>query len=161
MFFLKKIWMYNVPVPFFLKAILRVRWLSGKEPACQCRRCEFDPWVGKILWKRKQQPTPIFLLGKSHGQRSLVGYSPWGHKEVDMTEWLALIHLSSIELSLSLIKNQLSVFVCIYIYTLYSVLWSVCSFTDATLSWWWYLYIKPQSHMVYILQLSSTLKLFC
>ena len=40
----------------------------------------------KILWKRKWQPTPVFLLGESHGQRSLVGYSPWGHKESDMTE---------------------------------------------------------------------------
>ena len=50
------------------------------------RRPGFDPWVGKIPWKRKQQPIPIFLPGESHGQRSLVGYSPWGHKESDMTE---------------------------------------------------------------------------
>ena len=42
----------------------------------------FDPWVGKILWSRKWQPTPVFLPGKSHEQRSLVGYSPWGHKRV-------------------------------------------------------------------------------
>ena len=39
-----------------------------------------------IPWKRKRQPAPVFLLGKSHGQRSLVGYSPWDHKESDMTE---------------------------------------------------------------------------
>ena len=60
------------------------RGASGKEPACQCRRCRrhgFDPWVRKIPWRRKQQPTPVFLPGKSHGQRSLVGYSSWGHKE--------------------------------------------------------------------------------
>ena len=56
--------------------------LSGKEPACQCRRCRFNPWVRKISWKRKWQPTLVFLLGKSHGQRSLEGYSPWGHKTV-------------------------------------------------------------------------------
>ena len=65
------------------------RWLSGKEPACQCRRCRrcvFDPWVGKISWRRKWQPTPVFLSGKSHGQRSLAGYSPWGHKEPDTIE---------------------------------------------------------------------------
>ena len=43
------------------------RWLSGKESSCQCRRCRFDPWVGKIPWRRKQQPTPVFLPGKSHG----------------------------------------------------------------------------------------------
>ena len=41
-----------------------------------------DPWVGKILWRRKWQPTPVFLPGKSHGQRILAGYSPWGHKRV-------------------------------------------------------------------------------
>ena len=58
------------------------RWLSGRESACQCRRCRFNPWVGKIPWRRKWQPTPIFLSRKSHGQRSLVGYSPWGYKRV-------------------------------------------------------------------------------
>ena len=62
-------------------------WLIGKESTCQCRRCEFDLWVGKISWRRKWQPTPVFLSGKSHGQRSLVGYSPWGHQESDTTEW--------------------------------------------------------------------------
>ena len=46
----------------------------------------FDPWVGKILWKRKWQPPPVLLPGKSHEWRSLVGYSPWGRKESDMTE---------------------------------------------------------------------------
>ena len=52
------------------------------------RRPAFDPWVGKIPWRRKWQPTPVFLPGESHGQRSLVGYSPQGHKESDMTERL-------------------------------------------------------------------------
>ena len=47
---------------------------------------EFDPWVGKILWSRKWQPTPAFLPGESHGQRSLVSYSPWGCKDSDKTE---------------------------------------------------------------------------
>jgi len=59
-------------------------WLSGKEYAYKCRRLGFDPWVGKILRGRKWQPTPVFLPWKSRGQRSLVGYSPWGHKESDM-----------------------------------------------------------------------------
>ena len=53
------------------------RWLSGKE-SCQCRKCSFDLWIGKIPWRRKWQPTLVFLSGKSHGQRSLVGCSPWG-----------------------------------------------------------------------------------
>ena len=53
------------------------RWLSGKESTCQCRRhrrCGFKPWVRKIPWRRKWQPTPVVLPGKSHGQRSLVGH---------------------------------------------------------------------------------------
>ena len=57
---------------------------DGKGPACTCRRCRFDPWVGKIPWRRKWQPTPVFLPGESHGQRSMMGYSPWGHKEAEM-----------------------------------------------------------------------------
>ena len=60
--------------------------LSGKEPTCQCKRCGFDLWVGKIPWRRKWQYTPVFLPGKSHGQRSLEDYSPWGHKELDTSE---------------------------------------------------------------------------
>ena len=46
----------------------------------------FDPWVGKIIWRREWQPTPVFLPGKFHRQRSLVGYNPWGLKESDTTE---------------------------------------------------------------------------
>ena len=61
------------------------RCLSGKESACQCRRRAFNPWV-KIPWERKWQPTLVFLAGKSHKQRSLVGYSPWSQKELDMIE---------------------------------------------------------------------------
>ena len=55
---------------------------SGKESACQCRRHGFDPWVGKIPWRRKWQPTPVFLPGKSPGQRNVVSYSPWACKRV-------------------------------------------------------------------------------
>ena len=58
----------------------------GKEPTCQCRRREFDLWVRKIPWRRKQQPTPVFLPGRFQGQRSLASYSPWGHRESDTTE---------------------------------------------------------------------------
>ena len=61
----------------------------------------FDPWVGKIPWRRKWQPTPVLLPGESHGQRSLVSYSPWGRKESDTTslslfcyiaQWFSLTH---------------------------------------------------------------------
>ena len=50
------------------------------------RRHEFNPWVAKIPWRKKWQPTPVFLPGESHGQRSLVGYSPRARKESDVTE---------------------------------------------------------------------------
>ena len=62
---------------------------SDKESACHCRICRrrrFNPWVRKIPWRRAWQPTPVFLPGESHGQRSLGGYSPWCHKESDMTK---------------------------------------------------------------------------
>ena len=62
---------------------------SSEDPSCQCRthkRHWFYPWVRKIPWRRAWQPTPVFLPGESHGQRSLVGYSPWGRKELNRTE---------------------------------------------------------------------------
>ena len=65
------------------------RWYSGKESDCQYRRSKrrsFDFWVGKILWSRKLQPTPVFFPGKFHGQKSLVGHSSWGHKE-SIRDW--------------------------------------------------------------------------
>ena len=63
-------------------------WLTGKEASCQCRRHRrrrFDPWVRKIPWSRKWQSTPVFLPGKFHGQRSLVGYTVHAVTERDTT----------------------------------------------------------------------------
>ena len=68
---------------------------SGKEFALQCRTRKkrwFNPWAGKIHWSRKWQPVPVFLLEKFHIQRSLVGYSPWGCKESDMTKQLSILY---------------------------------------------------------------------
>ena len=68
---------------------------SSKEPTCQCRRLKrqgFDPWVGKISWRWAQQPTPVFLSGESRGKRSLMGYSPQGHKESNTTEVTVRTH---------------------------------------------------------------------
>ena len=59
---------------------------DGKESACHAGRPGFDFWVGNIPWRREWQPTPVFLTGKSHGQRSLAGHSPWNPKELDTTE---------------------------------------------------------------------------
>ena len=63
-------------------------WLRRQRICLQRRRPGFNPWVGKIPWSRKWQPIPVSLPGESHGQRSLVGYSLWGHKESDTTEQL-------------------------------------------------------------------------
>ena len=68
------------------------RWQSTKESACQCRRlrkCRFDPWVGKIPLSRKWWSSTVFLPEKCHGQRRLVDYSPWGHKESDTIKQLS------------------------------------------------------------------------
>ena len=64
------------------------RWHSDKESSFQCRRCGFDPWIRKIPWRRKRQPTPVLLPGESQWWRSLVGYSPWGRNESNTTEQL-------------------------------------------------------------------------
>ena len=74
---------------FGLHLAQRVKRLSAMQ-----ERPGFDLWVGKIPWRRKWQPTPVLLPGKSHGRRSLVGYSPWGRKESDTTEWLHLHSLA-------------------------------------------------------------------
>ena len=68
---------------------------SGKEPTCQCRRPRrhgSSSWVGTIPLRRAWQPTPVFLPGESHEQRSLAGGSPWGHTESDTTE--AMTHVA-------------------------------------------------------------------
>ena len=73
-------WFYLPPIPLNIGTLWHNRfpwWLSGKESACQCRKHKFNPSVGKNPWRRKWQPTPVFLPGKSHRQRSLVGNSPW------------------------------------------------------------------------------------
>ena len=73
------------------------QWFSGKESTCQWRKPGFDLWVGKILWKRQWLPTLVFLPGKSHGQRSLMDYSPCGWKSrtwlSDWTHTMLLRHL--------------------------------------------------------------------
>ena len=67
---------------------------DSKNVCLQCGRPGFDSWVGKIPWRRKWQSTPALLPGKSHGWRSLIGYGPWGHKELDTTERLHFHFLS-------------------------------------------------------------------
>ena len=69
----------------------------------------FDSWVRKIPWRRKWQSTPVLLPGKSHGQKSLVGYSPWGRKELDTTEhtfFLLSGLYSSVQISHSVMSDS-------------------------------------------------------
>ena len=80
----------STQAPFLLP-----RWLGGKESACQCRKCRFDSWSGKILCRRKWQPTSVFLPGNFHGQRSLAGYSPWGRRVGH--DWSDLAHICAIK----------------------------------------------------------------
>ena len=65
---------------------------DSKESAYSTGGPRFDPWVVKIPWRREWLPTPLFLPGEFHRQRSLAGYSPWGHKELDTTEQRTLSH---------------------------------------------------------------------
>ena len=80
---LKRSLMPQGEFPWWLKwLIIHLKW----------RRPRFNPWIGNIPWRREWLPTPVFLLGEFNGQRSLVGYSPWGCKESDTTEQLTHTH---------------------------------------------------------------------
>ena len=68
---------------------------DSKETACNAGDLGFDPWVGNIPWRREWLPTPVFLSGKFHGQRTLVGHSPWGCKESNMSEYVLYVNLNS------------------------------------------------------------------
>ena len=119
-----RIWWLSLPVPAFSRmsckwgqsvwtrwsgffyaasrvwAPSRLQWgfpggSDGKSVCLQCGRPRFNPWVGKIPWGRKWQPTLVLSPEEFHGQRSLVGYSPWGRKESDTTEWLYILGYST------------------------------------------------------------------
>ena len=92
-------------------------WLSWSGIRLQCRRSGFDPWGGKIPWRRERLPTPVFWPGEFHGL-----YSLWGHKELDMTEQLSLHRanlrtpkLSTILLYISFIYTSY-ITLCVYVY---------------------------------------------
>ena len=87
--------------------------ISGKESACQYRRPNshgFNPWVGKVPWSKKWQPSLVFLPGKCHGQNILTGYSPWGCKESDMPErdWFWILKSAlQVWFQIKILKNKL------------------------------------------------------
>ena len=74
---------------FYWNIVGLPRWLSAKKSSCQGRRLGFDPWVGKIPWSRKWQPTSVSLPGKFYGQRHLAGCSPSDHEELNTAERLS------------------------------------------------------------------------
>ena len=84
---LLKGWEFGTKIHWFSSgAVVKKESAMFAEVACRrCRRLRFNPWIRKLSWKRNWLPTPVLLPGKSHGQRSLVGYSPWGRKESDTT----------------------------------------------------------------------------
>ena len=75
-----------------------LRWLRWLRICLQCRRPGFDPWIGKIPWRRKLQPTPAFLPGEFHEQRNLAGYSPWGRRESDTTKRSTLYRKEAVDM---------------------------------------------------------------
>ena len=96
-------------------------WLSGKKPTCQCRWHGFDPWVVNIPCRRKWQSTPVFLTGKSHGQRSQMDYSPWGHKRVRYNcvtkQQQMCTYYASIYICVHILDICIGVCVCVCIHT--------------------------------------------
>ena len=91
--FITRIFKVYVCLQVFNVSLRHTGWLSGQGSTCRhkrCRRHGFDPWVEKIPCRRYWQPTPVLLMGKSHGQRSWAGYSPWGCRESDTTKGLSI-----------------------------------------------------------------------
>ena len=139
-------------------ALIGIPWLlSGKESACQSRRQGFDPWVWKILWRRKWQPTPVFLLGKSHGQRTLVGCAPWIARSqtqlsYQMTTTNLLYCLFTINFLIMFIYNNINYFMFLQI----SLFWTVhiCG-----IMWFfveWFLALSIFSRFIYVMVCTST-----
>ena len=129
---------------------------SGREFACQCRRCQrygFNPWVGKILWSRKRQPTLVFLPGKSHGSKSLVSYSPWGSKESDMTE-----HMHKV-------PEVLFYFFPVFFFSssasIISTILSIFKFKDSFFSFFFFLGLRTLSSVMFNMLLSLLGGNFC
>ena len=85
------------------------RWLIIKESAWQCKRCGFHPWVGKIPWRRAWQPTPVFLPGESHGQRSLVGLQSMALQSQTQLKRLSILLDQTLYLSKRLLQSSITI----------------------------------------------------
>ena len=111
---------------------------DSKEYAYNCGRPGFHPWFQKIPWRRAWQPTPVFLPGEFHGQRNLVGYSPWGHKELDTTEQLThiIFHCVHIFFSQSIIHQWMNFFHILA--TVNNAAMNVCTHISLKLYFWFF-----------------------
>ena len=106
--------MYFLEKGFSIQNINRIHnsmSFPGGSDGKECGIRGFNPWVGKIPWRRKWQPTPIFLPGKFHGWRSLAGYSPWRCKKLDTTERTCPIHNSTTERQINQFKNEQKIWI--------------------------------------------------
>ena len=84
------IWQKQYNIVKLNKIKLKKKKKKKKRICLQCKRLEFDPCIRTIPWRREWLPTPLFFSGEFHGQRGLVGYGPWGRKELGTTERLTL-----------------------------------------------------------------------
>ena len=135
----------------------------------ECKRPGFDAWVGEIPWRRAWYTTPIFLPGESHGQKSLVGYTPWSHKTwtvlyFNIFSLLPHVIWSSRELKyvliiLSVLECNLYICVCVYICIYVCVCVRVCSilgFFRAQLKWNYYLIMTICTFLILLISLPNT-----
>ena len=100
---LSELYLFLLEFMIGLLLVIKVAYLV-KNPL-QCRRPGFDPWVGKIPWRKEWRLSLVFLPGESHGQRSLMSYCPWGRKELDKTEQRSHLSCSLFKLVSSRIEN--------------------------------------------------------
>ena len=103
---------WSVCFSFYIRSLIHQGLPCGSDSTwvwvcLQCRGSGFNPWVGKIPWRREWQSTPVFWPGKSHGWRSLAGYSPCGHKESDTTEQLTHTFPSNFTVSQNITQKYL------------------------------------------------------
>ena len=119
------------------------RWLGGNESACECRRHGFDPWIGKIPWRRKWQPTPVFLPEKLCGRRSLAGYSPCIAKNrTRLSNWACAQQHLRLGHFLWPASNGASPQVSLWTITPLPTVWKAAS---GVKDWWWRLMPQPVS----------------